>query len=170
MILLTAHRRENIGKPMNNIFNAIVKIVGEFPDVKVVYPIHKNPKVREIAYHCFEGNERVRLIEPLDVYDFHNFMSRSYLILTDSGGIQEEAPALGKPVLVLRDTTERPEGVEAGTLKVVGTETDRICEAVENILTDQEVYSRMAKATNPYGDGLASKRIVDIIEKYFREK
>lgn len=170
IILLTAHRRENIGKPMNNIFNAIVKIVDEFPDVKVVYPMHKNPKVREIAYHYFTGNERVRLIEPLDVYDFHNFMSRSYLILTDSGGIQEEAPTLGKPVLVLRDTTERPEGVEAGTLKVVGTKTDRICEAIEKLLTDHEEYSRMAKATNPYGDGLASKRIVDIIENYFREK
>lgn len=170
MILLTAHRRENIGKPMENIFEAIVRIVEKFPEVKVLYPIHKNPKVREIAYKYFENNDRVRLIEPLDVYDFHNFMNRSYLILTDSGGIQEEAPALGKPVLVLRDTTERPEGVEAGTLKVVGTQTNIICEIVENLLMNEAEYTKMAKASNPYGDGFASKRIVDIIEDCFREK
>lgn len=167
MILLTAHRRENLGDPMRHIFRAIKKIVDEFPDVKVIYPIHMNPKVREVANEVFAGTDRVKLIEPLEVFDFHNFQNKSYLILSDSGGIQEEAPSLGKPVLVLRDTTERPEGIEAGTLKLVGTDEDTIYEETKRLLTDKEEYDKMSKASNPYGDGLASKRIVDaIIEKY----
>lgn len=170
MLLLTAHRRENIGIPMVHIFEAVKKIVDDYKDVKVVYPIHKNPKVREIANAVFAGCERVKLIEPLDVYDFHNFMNRSYLILTDSGGIQEEAPSLGKPVLVMRDTTERPEGVEAGTLKLVGTEVESIVRETEKLLSDDDAYRNMSNAVNPYGDGYASKRIVDIIREKYREK
>lgn len=170
MILLTAHRRENIGTPMENIFEAIRKIVNENVDVKVIYPIHKNPKVREIANHIFNGSDRIKIIEPLNVRDFHNFMNRSYLILTDSGGIQEEAPSLGKPVLVMRDTTERLEGVEAGTLKLVGTETDTIVNETERLLIDVDEYKKMSNAENPYGDGKASKRIVDIIESYFEKR
>ncbi len=167
MILLTAHRRENLGDPMRNIFKGIKRIVDEFEDVKVVYPIHLNPKVREVANEVFGDMDRVRLIEPLEVFDFHNFQNKSYLILTDSGGIQEEAPSLGKPVLVLRDTTERPEGIEAGTLKLVGTDTEAIYEETRKLLTDKEEYNKMAKAANPYGDGNASKYIVDaIIKKY----
>lgn len=170
IILLTAHRRENIGTPMEHIFGAVKRIVRNNKDVKVIYPIHKNPKVRNIANRMFEGCDRIKLIEPLDVYDFHNFMDRSYLILTDSGGIQEEAPALGKPVLVMRDTTERPEGVEAGTLKLVGTDEDAIVLETEKLLSDVNAYASMSNAMNPYGDGNASKRIVDIIQKVFKEK
>ncbi len=163
MILLTAHRRENLGEPMRRIFKAIRRIVDEFPDVKVIYPIHKNPKVREVAEEIFAGCNRVRLIEPLEVFDFHNFQNQSYLILTDSGGIQEEAPSLGKPVLVLRDTTERPEGIEAGTLKLVGTDEELIYQETKKLLEDKAAYEKMSKASNPYGDGHASERIVDAI-------
>ena len=169
LLLLTAHRRENIGQPMKNMFQALKRIVQEFKDVKVVYPIHKNPKVRCIADEILTGENRIRLIEPLDVYDFHNFMARSYLILTDSGGIQEEAPALGKPVLVLRDTTERPEGIEAGTLKLVGTQEEKIYQETKRLLTDEKEYMRMSKAVNPYGDGHASERIIQSILQYYGE-
>ncbi len=167
MILLTAHRRENIGEPMYKIFRAIKKIVEEFEDVKVIYPIHKNPKVREIANSVFSDCDRIRLIEPLEVFDFHNFMNKAYLVMSDSGGIQEEAPSLGKPVLVLRDTTERPEGIEAGTLKLVGTDEENVYNETKKLLTDYEEYNLMSKATNPYGDGKASIRIVDEIIKFF---
>ena len=167
MILLTAHRRENLGNPMRNIFKAIKRIVDEYDDIKVVYPIHLNPKVREVANEVFGDMDKVRLIEPLEVVDFHNFQNKSYIILTDSGGIQEEAPSLGKPVLVLRDTTERPEGIEAGTLKLVGTDEDVIYNETKKLLDNQELYNQMSKASNPYGDGFASKYIVDaIINKY----
>lgn len=167
LILLTAHRRENLGEPMRNIFNAVKRIVDEFADVKVIYPIHKNPKVREIANEIFGDTDKVKLIEPLEVFDFHNFQNKSYIILTDSGGIQEEAPSLGKPVLVLRDTTERPEGIEAGTLKLVGTNEEVIYEETKILLTNLSEYEKMSKASNPYGDGHASERIVDaIIEKF----
>ena len=167
MILLTAHRRENLGEPMRHIFRAIKRIVDEFDDVKVIYPIHMNPKVREVANEVFDGDDKVKLIEPLEVFDFHNFQNKSYIILTDSGGIQEEAPSLGKPVLVLRDTTERPEGISAGTLKLVGTDEDIIYEETKRLLTDSKEYERMSKASNPYGDGNASERIVDAIVEYF---
>lgn len=167
MILLTAHRRENLGEPMRHIFRAIKRIVDEFDDVKVIYPIHMNPKVREVANEVFDGDDKVKLIEPLEVFDFHNFQNKSYIILTDSGGIQEEAPSLGKPVLVLRDTTERPEGISAGTLKLVGTDEDIIYEETKRLLTDNKEYERMSKASNPYGDGHASERIVDAIVEYF---
>ncbi len=163
LILLTAHRRENLGEPMYNMFRAIKRIVDEFDDIKVIYPIHMNPLVRKAANEVFGDNDRVRIIEPLDVLDFHNFMSRSYLILTDSGGIQEEAPSLGKPVLVMRDTTERPEGIAAGTLKLVGTSEKNIYDNFKELLVDPVAYSEMSNASNPYGDGKASKRIVDII-------
>lgn len=168
MILLTAHRRENLGEPMYHIFRAVRRIAEEFPDVKVVYPIHMNPLVRKIAGETLGNIERVRLIEPLEVVDFHNFINRSYLILTDSGGIQEEAPTLGKPVLVLRDTTERPEGIEAGTLKMAGTDEETIYAMTKELLTDSELYRSMSVAKNPYGDGRASIRIADAIEQYFR--
>ena len=167
MILLTAHRRENLGEPMRNIFKAIKRILDDFNDVKVVYPIHKNPKVREIADEILGTNSRVKLIEPLEVFDFHNFQNKSYIILTDSGGIQEEAPSLGKPVLVLRDTTERPEGIEACTLKLVGTEENKIYDETARLLTNEETYKKMSNASNPYGDGHASKRIVDAIIQRF---
>jgi UDP-N-acetylglucosamine 2-epimerase (non-hydrolysing) len=163
MILLTAHRRENLGQNMRNMFKALMRIVNEFEDVKVVYPIHLNPLVREIANEILNGHPRVKLIDPLEVLDFHNFMAQSYLILTDSGGIQEEAPSLGKPVLVLRDTTERPEGIKAGTLKLAGVEEEHIYQLTKELLTDEFEYKKMSKATNPYGDGQASKKIVDII-------
>ena len=167
MILLTAHRRENLGEPMRHIFKAIKRVVDEFKDIKVIYPIHMNPKVREVASEIFKDTDRVKLIEPLEVFDFHNFQNKSYLILTDSGGIQEEAPSLGKPVLVLRDTTERPEGIEAGTLKLVGTDEETIYQETKKLLTNKEDYEKMSKASNPYGDGHASERIVDaIIEKF----
>ena len=167
LVLLTAHRRENLGEPMRHMFKAIKRIVEEIDDVKVIYPVHLNPKVREVADEILGDNEKIKLIEPLEVIDFHNFINKSYLILTDSGGIQEEAPGLGKPVLVLRDTTERPEGIEAGTLKLAGTNEETIYKLTKELLTDKSVYESMSKATNPYGDGKASKRITDsIIDKY----
>lgn len=166
-ILLTAHRRENLGEPMYNIFRAIKRIVEENKDVKVIYPIHMNPKIREIASRVIGSEDRIKIIEPLEVIDFHNFINKSYLILTDSGGIQEEAPSLGKPVLVLRNTTERPEGIEAGTLKLVGTDEDVIYNETIKLLNSKEEYDKMSKSSNPYGDGYASEKIVDaIIEKY----
>ena len=167
LILLTAHRRENLGDPMRNIFKAIKRIVDEFKDIKVLYPIHLNPKVRDVAHEIFDNCDRVKLIEPLEVFDFHNFQNKSYLIMTDSGGVQEEAPSLGKPVLVLRDTTERPEGIKAGTLKLVGTDEETIYKETKKLLTNKEAYNKMSKASNPYGDGHASERIADaIINKY----
>ena len=169
MILLTAHRRENLGEPMRHIFRAIKRVVDEFSDVKVIYPIHMNPKVREVANEVFGDADRVKLIEPLEVFDFHNFQNKSYIILTDSGGIQEEAPSLGKPVLVLRDTTERPEGIKAGTLKLVGTDENVIYEETKKLLLDKKEYEKMSKASNPYGDGHASERIVDAIIEYFNK-
>lgn len=167
MILLTAHRRENLGEPMRHIFKAVKRIVDEFPNIKVIYPIHLNPRVREVANEIFQDCTQVKLIEPLEVFDFHNFQNKAYIILTDSGGIQEEAPSLGKPVLVLRNTTERPEGIASGTLKLVGTNENTIYEETKKLLTDKDAYEKMSKANNPYGDGFASKRIVDaIIEKF----
>ena len=163
MILLTAHRRENLGDPMRNIFRGIKRAIDEVPDVKVVYPIHMNPKVREVANEIFDGDDKIKLIEPLEVFDFHNFQNKSYIILTDSGGIQEEAPSLGTPVLVLRDTTERPEGIDAGTLKLVGTDEEVIYNETIKLLTDKDAYEKMSHASNPYGDGHASKRIVNAI-------
>ena len=160
LILVTAHRRENLGQPMERIFSAIRQIADEFADVKIIYPVHLNPKVRETAKRILGDHERIHLVEPLDVLDFHNFIHESYFIMSDSGGVQEEAPSLGKPVLVLRDTTERPEGVAAGTLKLIGTETADIYAAAKELLIDQDVYSSMAKAKNPYGDGHASERII----------
>lgn len=165
LVMLTAHRRENLGEPLKNIFRAILRVVNENSDVKVIYPIHMNPVVREIANEILGACDRVRIIEPLEVIDFHNFLANSYMILTDSGGIQEEAPSLGKPVLVLRDTTERPEGIEAGTLKLVGTEEETIYNEFSKLLHDKEEYNKMAKAANPYGDGFACKRIADVLEK-----
>lgn len=164
LIMLTAHRRENLGEPMHNMFRAIRRIVDETPDVKVIYPIHMNPVVRKAADEELGNDDRIHIIEPLDVLDFHNFLSRSYLILTDSGGIQEEAPSLGKPVLVMRDTTERPEGIKAGTLKLVGTDEDVIYNEFKKLLTDKSEYEKMSKASNPYGDGFACKRIADVLE------
>lgn len=163
MVLLTAHRRENLGEPMENMFRAIYRILEEHPDVQVVYPMHLNPAVRDTARAILGSHERVHLIEPLEVFDFHNFASRSYMILTDSGGIQEEAPSLGKPVLVLRDTTERPEGIEAGTLKLAGIEEETIYDLTKELLTNSALYNQMAKASNPYGDGHASERIVEAL-------
>lgn len=163
LILITAHRRENQGTPMRNMFRAIRRVVEAHPDVKVVYPVHRNPVVRQAAQEELGGCRQVHIIEPLDVLDFHNFMARSYLILTDSGGVQEEAPSLGKPVLVMRDTTERPEGVQAGTLKLVGTEEQTIYREFERLLSDPEVYGAMSRASNPYGDGHACRRIADIL-------
>lgn len=165
MLLITAHRRENLGGPMRGIFRAIRRVVEDMPDVKAVYPVHLNPAVRAVAAEELGGVDRIRLIEPLDVLDFHNFMNKSYLILSDSGGVQEEAPSLAKPVLVLRETTERPEGVAAGTLKLVGTHEQSNYDACRKLLTDKEEYEKMAKAANPYGDGFASKRIADILEE-----
>lgn len=167
LILLTAHRRENLGEPMYNIFKAVKRLVNDNKNIKVIYPIHLNPLVRKIANEVFKDNDRIKLIEPLEVVDFHNFINKSYLILTDSGGIQEEAPSLGKPVLVLRDTTERPEGITAGTLKLVGTNEDDIYNEATILLTNKSEYDKMSKASNPYGDGNTSKYIVDaIIERY----
>ncbi len=171
LILITAHRRENLGEPMHHMFRAIRRVMEEHPDVKAIYPIHMNPQVRRTADEVFgdqaaDGKEeRMHIIEPLDVLDFHNFMKHSYLILTDSGGIQEEAPSLGKPVLVMRDTTERPEGIEAGTLRLVGTNENTIYEEFSRLLNEREAYDRMACASNPYGDGHACERIADILEK-----
>ena len=167
IILLTSHRRENIGQPMENIFKAARRIVEEVEDAVIVYPMHKNPKVRDIARQYLSDHDRIELIEPLEVVDFHNFAHQSYLILTDSGGVQEEAPSLGKPVLVLRDTTERPEGVEAGTLKLAGTEEEDVYRLTKELLTDKELYQSMSIAQNPYGDGHASERICNHIRHYF---
>ncbi len=164
LILITAHRRENLGEPMRHMFRAIRRVMDEHPDVKAIYPIHMNPQVRQTAAEILGDDDRIHIIEPLDVLDFHNFMARSALILTDSGGIQEEAPSLGKPVLVMRDTTERPEGIAAGTLKLVGTEEETIYREFTRLLCDQAEYERMSRASNPYGDGLACKRIADILE------
>ena len=164
LIVITAHRRENLGEPLRHMFHAIKRIIDETPDVKAVYPIHLNPVVRETAREIFGADDRIHLIEPLDVVDFHNFLARSYLILTDSGGIQEEAPSLGKPVLVMRDTTERPEGIAAGTLKLVGTDEDTIYREFRRMLDDREAYEAMSKASNPYGDGMACGRIADVVE------
>ena len=164
LILITAHRRENLGEPMHHMFRAIRRVMEEHPDVKALYPIHMNPVVRAAANEELGDFDRIRIIEPLEVLDFHNFMARSYMILTDSGGIQEEAPSLGKPVLVMRDTTERPEGIEAGTLKLVGTDETVIYENFKRLLDDPDAYNAMAHAANPYGDGLASRRIADILE------
>ena len=165
MILITAHRRENLGEPMQHMFKAISRVLREHPDVKAIYPIHMNPVVRRTADSILGGNDRIHIIEPLDVLDFHNFMERSYLILTDSGGIQEEAPSLGKPVLVMRDTTERPEGISAGTLKLVGTDEETIYREFTKLLDSKDEYEKMSKASNPYGDGYASKRIADILSE-----
>lgn len=165
LIVITAHRRENLGEPMHNMFRAIRRIMDEHSDVKAIYPIHMNPLVREAAAEELGGCDRIHIIEPLEVLDFHNFLSRSYMILTDSGGIQEEAPSLGKPVLVMRDTTERPEGLKAGTLKLVGTDEDVIYSNFKELLENEEAYNSMSNASNPYGDGLASKRIADILER-----
>ena len=162
--MITAHRRENLGEPMQNMFRAIRRVMDEHPDVKAIYPIHMNPAVRQTADDILGGEDRIRIIEPLDVLDFHNFLARSYLILTDSGGIQEEAPSLGKPVLVMRDTTERPEGIAAGTLKLVGTDEEVIYRNFKQLLEDQKEYSKMSNASNPYGDGFACKRIADILQ------
>ena len=163
LIMITAHRRENLGEPMRHMFKAIRRVMDEHPDVKAIYPIHMNPVVREIAQEYLGDDDRIHIIEPLDVLDFHNFLSRSYLILTDSGGIQEEAPSLGKPVLVMRDTTERPEGIAAGTLKLVGTEEETIYKEFSRLLSDKDEYEAMSKASNPYGDGHACERIADIL-------
>ena len=170
LIILTAHRRENLGEPLKHMFKAIKRIVEEFPDIKVIYPIHMNPVVRETANEILGNDSRIRIIEPLEVLDFHNFLARAYLILTDSGGIQEEAPSLGKPVLVMRDTTERPEGIKAGTLKLVGTQEETIYKEFKNLLTNKEEYSKMATASNPYGDGTACIKIANILEKSLDEK
>ena len=165
LILITAHRRENLGEPMKNMFRAIRRVMDEHPDVKAIYPIHMNPVVRQTADEILGGEERIRIIEPLEVLDFHNFLARSYLILTDSGGIQEEAPSLGKPVLVMRDTTERPEGIAAGTLKLVGTDEEVIYRNFKLLLEDPKEYAKMSNASNPYGDGFACKRIADVLEQ-----
>lgn len=163
MIILTAHRRENLGDPLRNIFAAIRRIVEKYRDIKVIYPVHLNPAVKKCADELLGGHARIKLIEPLDVIDFHNFMARAHLILTDSGGIQEEAPSLGKPVLVMRDTTERPEGLKTGTLKLVGTSEDTVFHEFELLLNDPDEYQKMSKASNPYGDGFACQRIADIL-------
>ncbi len=164
LIIITAHRRENLGQPMKNMFRAIRRVMEEHPDIKAIYPIHMNPVVRQQAEEELAGCERIRIIEPLEVLDFHNFLNKSYLILTDSGGIQEEAPSLGKPVLVMRNTTERPEGVLAGTLRLVGTEEETIYQSFSELLSNREIYERMSRASNPYGDGHACERIADILE------
>jgi UDP-N-acetylglucosamine 2-epimerase (non-hydrolysing) len=165
LIMITAHRRENLGEPMRNMFRAILRVMDEHPDVKAIYPIHMNPVVRQTAEEILGGEKRIRIIEPLEVLDFHNFLARSYMILTDSGGIQEEAPSLGKPVLVMRDTTERPEGIAAGTLKLVGTDEEVIYQNFKLLLENEAEYAKMSNASNPYGDGFACKRIADILER-----
>ena len=165
LIMITAHRRENLGEPMKNMFRAIRRVVDEHPDVKAIYPIHMNPVVRLTADEILGGEEQIHIIEPLEVLDFHNFLARSYMILTDSGGIQEEAPSLGKPVLVMRNTTERPEGIAAGTLKLVGTDEDEIYRNFKLLLEDESEYAKMSNASNPYGDGFACRRIADILSQ-----
>lgn len=170
LIMLTTHRRENLGEPMENIFRAIVKLIKTHKDIEVVFPVHLNPRIKNLSQELLGETERVHLIDPLDVYEFHNFMANSYLILTDSGGVQEEAPSLGVPVLVLRDTTERPEGLEAGTLKLIGVNEDHIYENVNNLLSNKVEYNRMSQVSNPFGDGNASKRIVDVILNEFHHQ
>lgn len=170
LIMITAHRRENLGKPMHNMFRAIRRVIEENPDVKAIYPIHMNPVVRQAAEEELGDCDRIRIIEPLEVLDFHNFLARSYMILTDSGGIQEEAPSLGKPVLVMRDTTERPEGIAAGTLKLVGTDEEVIYENFKLLLENPKAYEKMSRANNPYGDGFACRRIADVLEKHENAK
>ncbi len=165
LVIITAHRRENLGEPMHHMFRAIRRIMEEHPDVKAIYPIHMNPIVRQEADEDLRGCDRIRIIEPLDVLDFHNFLAHSYMILTDSGGIQEEAPSLAKPVLVMRDTTERPEGIAAGTLRLVGTDEEVIYRNFKELLEDKAAYNAMAHASNPYGDGFAARRIADILWK-----
>ena len=169
LIMITAHRRENLGEPMHNMFRAIRRVMNEHPDMKAIYPIHMNPVVRQAAAEELGDCDRIHIIEPLEVLDFHNFLARSFMILTDSGGIQEEAPSLGKPVLVMRDTTERPEGIKAGTLRLVGTDEDVIYRSFKELLEDPEAYRAMAGACNPYGDGFACKRIADILEKGYTD-
>ncbi|HDR4421479.1 TPA: UDP-N-acetylglucosamine 2-epimerase (non-hydrolyzing) [Bacillus cereus] len=169
LVLMTAHRRENLGEPMRNMFRAIKRLVDKHEDVQVVYPVHMNPVVRETANDILGDHGRIHLIEPLDVIDFHNVAARSYLMLTDSGGVQEEAPSLGVPVLVLRDTTERPEGIEAGTLKLAGTDEETIFSLADELLSDKEAHDKMSKASNPYGDGRASERIVEAILQHFNK-
>lgn len=164
LIVITAHRRENIGEPMHNMFRAIKRVLDEHDDVKAIYPIHMNPVVRKEAHEIFGDDNRIKIIEPLDVMDFHNYMDHSYMILTDSGGIQEEAPSLGKPVLVMRDTTERPEGIDAGTLKLVGTSEEVIYKEFTKLLDNKITYEKMSHSANPYGDGHACERIADILE------
>lgn len=168
VILLTSHRRENIGKPMENIFTAIDEITRKYEDVEVVFPVHLNPKVRDIAHKVFDGNENIHLVEPLDYEPFTNLMSKSHIVVTDSGGLQEEAPSLGKPVLVVREETERPEGIEAGTAKLVGTSKENISKELDLLLSNKEEYKKMANAVNPYGDGKASERIVKVILEQMR--
>jgi len=168
LILITAHRRENLGEPLINMFKAIKRVLDEHSDLRAIYPIHLNPRVRKAAHEVFGSSDRIRIIEPLDVIDFHNFMAKAFLILTDSGGIQEEAPSLGKPVLVMRNTTERPEGIEAGTLKLVGTNEELIYQSFKQLITDEASYKQMAFANNPYGDGRASARIADILIDYLK--
>lgn len=170
IVLVTMHRRENLGKPMENVFNAIRNIVIKNKNVEIIYPVHLNPKVRAIAKSILGDLDRIHLVKPLDVIDFHNLMKKSYFVMTDSGGVQEEAPSLGKPVLVLRDTTERPEGVSAGTLKLVGTETKKVEEMMESLLNDKTMYKEMSEASNPYGDGNAADRILEAIEFSIRNK
>ncbi|WP_270465296.1 non-hydrolyzing UDP-N-acetylglucosamine 2-epimerase [Holdemanella biformis] len=165
LIMITAHRRENLGEPMCHMFRAIRRVMDEHPDVKAIYPIHMNPVVRETAQSILGDDDRIHIINPLEVLDFHNFLANSYMILTDSGGIQEEAPSLGKPVLVMRDTTERPEGIAAGTLKLVGTDEETIYKNFKELLENKEEYEKMSKASNPYGDGFACKKIADVLEK-----
>ena len=164
LILITAHRRENLGDPMVHMFKAIRRVMDENPGLKAVYPVHMNPAVRKIASDVLSNDPRIKIIDPLDVLDFHNFLARSFLVLTDSGGIQEEAPSLGIPVLVMRDTTERPEGVDAGTLKLVGTSEDKIYREFTRLISDSNEYRAMSEASNPYGDGHASEKIVSILE------
>jgi len=170
IILLTMHRRENLGKPMEQVFGVIRQVIDKYPDVDLIYPVHLNPRVKEVAERILGNHDRIHLIDPLDVLDFHNLAARSYLIMTDSGGVQEEAPSLGKPVLVLRDTTERPEGVDAGTLKLVGTNSETINSAMEELLNDENAYNMMANAKNPYGDGKSSNRILDAISYHYNLK
>lgn len=165
LILITAHRRENLGEPMRHMFCAIRRVCDEHADIKAIYPIHMNPAVRETANAVLGGDDRIHIIEPLEVMDFHNFLARAYLVLTDSGGIQEEAPSLGKPVLVMRDTTERPEGVDAGTLKLVGTDEETIYQSFKLLLENETEYQKMSQASNPYGDGYASVRIANVLER-----
>jgi len=168
MILVTMHRRENLGDPMRHVFRSMLRIVDEFPDVHFVFPVHPNPKVHDLAHAELEKHERIHLIAPLEVVDFHNCMNQSYFILSDSGGVQEEAPSLNKPVLVLRNETERPEGVEAGTLELIGTDEENVYQSIKRLLTDDDKYKKMSSALNPYGDGQASQRIVNVLENYFR--